>query len=50
MFCNIQCFDVYFQSTTVNLDMSYAIVEGCYLCASLVKGMNITPYLKKIHN
>ena len=25
MFCTIQCFGVYFQSTTVNLDMSYTM-------------------------
>ena len=26
MFCTIQCFGVYYQSTTVNLGMSYTIV------------------------
>ena len=27
MFCTIQCFGVYYQSTTVNLGMSYTIVK-----------------------
>ena len=50
MFCTIQCFGVYYQSTTVNLGMSYTIVYICHLCVSVVKGMNITPYLKKLLN
>ena len=35
------------QSTTVNLDMSYTTVQVCHLWVSVVKGINITLYLKK---